>query len=451
MLMGLQIALFALLPAAAPAQPDLNGWVRLIRSMEDALWVQDLEAMEPGAVLSPLQPDLEPSRWWKRSDWAELLIAQLEMLPMASHHADRALNRMLADGMLTFRLMECAADRHRIRMESAFEQAGLPMEWAILPMALTGWDQAYYGPGRRAGPWAMDVTSALSHGLDIRRGWDERHIEESMERAAVERARIMTGAFPGDPMRQVIAFVQGPQAAERFDPESLNAEGLEWGHLLRVILQVDRNFNRDGTAALWVMRDRNQDTFSCPKDKPWLHFSLLSDEPAVVQAIKVENPWYTLDSVGFHPLRPQLLVPGSLTGRLKPAAEACGVLRKADAPLAVVLHTVGPGEVLGTIARDYGVRIEAIIGANGLEGDLIRAGQTLRIPGGIPPPEGDRGRTQRQDREEGTWIWHTVQPGESYWTISQRYPQAGLQDLLEMNDIRPESLQPGMKLRIPPP
>jgi membrane-bound lytic murein transglycosylase D len=45
-------------------------------------------------------------------------------------------------------------------------------------------------------------------------------------------------------------------------------------------------------------------------------------------------------------------------------------------------HRVEPGESLWAIARRYGVSAEEIRKANGLEGDRVRIGETLVIPGG---------------------------------------------------------------------
>ena len=47
-----------------------------------------------------------------------------------------------------------------------------------------------------------------------------------------------------------------------------------------------------------------------------------------------------------------------------------------------ISHTIKRGEVLGTIARKYGVTVAQIKNANGLRSDNIRAGQTLSIPTG---------------------------------------------------------------------
>jgi len=45
-------------------------------------------------------------------------------------------------------------------------------------------------------------------------------------------------------------------------------------------------------------------------------------------------------------------------------------------------HTVKPGETLGGIALQYGISVEALQKANGLNSDIIQVGQELSIPGG---------------------------------------------------------------------
>lgn len=45
-----------------------------------------------------------------------------------------------------------------------------------------------------------------------------------------------------------------------------------------------------------------------------------------------------------------------------------------------ITHKIKSGEVLGSIARKYGVTVAQIKKANGLKSDIIRAGRTLKIP-----------------------------------------------------------------------
>lgn len=49
-------------------------------------------------------------------------------------------------------------------------------------------------------------------------------------------------------------------------------------------------------------------------------------------------------------------------------------------PEVVVHYTVRNGDSLWTIARDYGIKVDALKAANNLRGNQIFAGQTLRIP-----------------------------------------------------------------------
>ena len=52
----------------------------------------------------------------------------------------------------------------------------------------------------------------------------------------------------------------------------------------------------------------------------------------------------------------------------------------AAAPLSSATHTVQRGDTLGSIALTHGVTLSALKQANQLSGDLIRIGQTLHIP-----------------------------------------------------------------------
>ena len=68
-------------------------------------------------------------------------------------------------------------------------------------------------------------------------------------------------------------------------------------------------------------------------------------------------------------------------------------------------HIVAPGQLLGTIARKYGISVQALCGANGLnENDIIRPGQRLVIP----PP--------RSANKPGT---HIVAPGQTFDIIAR--------------------------------
>lgn len=99
-------------------------------------------------------------------------------------------------------------------------------------------------------------------------------------------------------------------------------------------------------------------------------------------------------------------------------------------------HIVAPGQLLGTIARKYGISVQALCGANGLnENDIIRPGQRLVIP----PP--------RSANKPGT---HIVAPGQTFVSIAKAYGVT-VKDLLAANRMREtDVIRPGQRLVIPP-
>ena len=436
------------------AQPDLRRWSVMVSDFEVRGWAQDMELLEPGSIVNPMVPELTVDHWREFSPWAKSLIAELEALPLAEHHADRALDRLLDQGMMRFKLVHAQSDRYRGEMEAQLGSEGLPLEWVILPMALTGWDNGYYGPGRRAGPWAMDMPTALQLGLEVRRGWDERHLPERMGPAVCGRIGQVQSEFPASPLLQVMAFVRGFEAARQFDADRLDADVLGWLHLLRVLLQVDRNFQRDSFAALWALRARDWQAHACATDAP-LFFQYLARADVDFRMIRNENPWFTTDSIGLNAARNKVWLPSALMQSAETPtfsiAEWCTWRPQPDAPAHLWQHVVRSGEVLGTIARRCGVRIEDIQEWNGMSGDQIQVGQALNMR--CPPPKAAPPTTPNPKTSAplDAWTWHTVREGESYWTIAQQYPGVALDDLLTSNDTPPEALRPGMQIRIPSP
>ena len=89
---------------------------------------------------------------------------------------------------------------------------------------------------------------------------------------------------------------------------------------------------------------------------------------------------------------------------------------KAGATRATVVHAVRPGEGFIAIARQYGVGVASLTRANGLAlSSVLLPGQRLRVPGTAAPPAVSR----RSVATPGAV--HVVTPGESFFSISQRY------------------------------
>lgn len=124
------------------------------------------------------------------------------------------------------------------------------------------------------------------------------------------------------------------------------------------------------------------------------------------------------------------------------------------------LYEVEPGDSLYLIAMHHNTTIEEIRALNGLEKNLIRPGQTLRIPGKYNGPMELPEKTDSTAsfavafndvpvRNVGAdYLEHEVQPGEYPGLIARKYNMS-LTDLLQINDIsNPRMLKVGTKLKV---
>lgn len=105
-------------------------------------------------------------------------------------------------------------------------------------------------------------------------------------------------------------------------------------------------------------------------------------------------------------------------------------------PASCVSYVIRSGDFLWKIAKNFNTSVEKIKLFNGLKGDIIYAGEILYVPA-LP------------QETTVSYIIHTVEQGETIWSISIDYgvPQA---EVLNLNGLSESSmLQVGQKIKIP--
>lgn len=163
----------------------------------------------------------------------------------------------------------------------------------------------------------------------------------------------------------------------------------------------------------------------------------------------------------------------SLEGALEAPARPVSVLSGGE-PFAQ--HVVASGDTLGSIARRYGATVGAIREANGLgPTDLLRTGQTLRLPGGgtttaavaepavpasvrlepapavrVPRSEPSRASVERRRaaKEPDQYILHRVMKGETIYKIAKSY-RVTSKEIREANGLSGDAIRVGQFLKIP--
>lgn len=105
-------------------------------------------------------------------------------------------------------------------------------------------------------------------------------------------------------------------------------------------------------------------------------------------------------------------------------------------------YTVKSGDALSIIAANQGVTVNDIRAANNLSGDLIRVGQKLVIP------NSSSGRSNQPSRTaQGLQV--VVAPGDSVFSIAERYGVTARDLILKNNIQNPARITPGQTLFIP--
>ena len=114
-----------------------------------------------------------------------------------------------------------------------------------------------------------------------------------------------------------------------------------------------------------------------------------------------------------------------------------------------VRHRVRSGEVLGTIAQRYNVRVSDIRRWNNIRGNLIRSGQSLNIW----IKSGGQSQTLARNKpavpkDIPASKTHTVQPGDTLWEISLQYKGLTIEKLKKLNNLQNSRIKPGQTLII---
>nr|WP_273568664.1 LysM peptidoglycan-binding domain-containing protein [Maribacter sp. Hal144] len=187
-----------------------------------------------------------------------------------------------------------------------------------------------------------------------------------------------------------------------------------------------------------------------------------------VEELKVLNPSYKLNVIPFVEGKPHTLrLPKDVMGKfvaneVQIYAFVKKELESKESPLPQLVkqaeaerirYRVRSGDFLGKIAARYGVRVSQIKQWNGLRSNNLRIGQRLTIyprnrGGGTSVAKTKVSSTPVKQTFSKDAKIHTVQSGDSLWTISRKYPGITVDNLREWNGISGSKLQPGTKLKL---
>ena len=424
------------------AQPDLARWIQLIDDRSAFPDFVAFESAHPEAFQEHAVPHLAHE------------IAELDALEQAlmaweddPELEDRAVEALLGNGMRRWQVLSALADLYLPELAPRVEAAGLPPSVAWLPALLTGFDFAYEGPGDRAGLWALDWPMAQILLDTTTPGVDERMFVAPCTEAAVAQLAALHERFAGDPLRALVAYAKGAGYARNWGGQPGDDPRLdEWLTLYRVVARLWENLERERRTVEWLADFSTWEMVACPG--PVDRIALVERAGFDRRAQRTYLPWWTGDALDCSAWEAvEVKMPRDLAQQLAAVdwsdwtPHSFGDYSQSS----TIDHRVKSGEVLGIIARKYGVTVREIKEWNGLSNDLIRIGQVLEIRGVLSAAP-----SSPAEAAASRYLVHTVVAGETLWSISQRYPGVSVDALLRLNP-HAEPLQAGATLRIPQP
>ena len=183
------------------------------------------------------------------------------------------------------------------------------------------------------------------------------------------------------------------------------------------------------------------------------------------EELQVLNPSYKLDVIPYVEGKEYVLrLPKQAMGKFVANEEAIYAhvkeeLEAKESPLPQLVkadneirYKVRSGDYLGKIAERYGVGVSQIKSWNGLRGNNLRIGQRLTIfskrPIASTASSSKSSKSSSSSATAGNAKVHTVQAGDSLWTISKKYPGISVENLREWNGISGNNLKLGTKLKL---
>jgi membrane-bound lytic murein transglycosylase D len=343
-------------------------------------------------------------------------------------------------------------------MEATFRQYALPIELTRLPIVESSFNIDAYSKSSAAGLWQFIPSSARIY-MRLDEAVDERRDPWRSTDAAARHLRddyALLGSWP----LALTAYNHGRNGVARGLAE------VKGKTLVDLIERYDhprfgfasRNFYAEFLAAKDIEAEAQRYFPALVRQQPQPYAEIeLSDYlpfPSVVAMSGLDREQFRRlnPALSEAVIRGQLWVPKGQRIRL-PESQA-PAFKRAYARLPAAerhreqrpywrVHRVQRGDVLGRIARRYGVSVKAIQQANQLrQAGHIRIGQTLKIPpgNGVAGGPGLRKVVLRV---------HTVRAGETLSAIARKH-RVGVRAIAQLNQLGDRHLiKPGQKLKIP--
>lgn len=373
------------------------------------------------------------------------------------------MERMLTKSQFYFPLFEQELDNQNLPLEIKY--------LAIVESALNPRIKSRVGA---TGLWQFMYGTGKMYNLDVSSYVDERSDPIKSTKAAAKYLRKLYDIF-GDWDLALAAYNSGPGNVNKAIRRSGGYKN--YWNIRRNLPRETAGYLPAFLATMYLFEYAEEHGLKIKKaDRPYfitdtiqvkslITFDQISELVDVsVEDLEVLNPSYKLNIIPYiEGKNYSLRLPKKAMGKFVANEQAIYAhvekeLKSKESPLPKLVkannqirYRVRSGDYLGKIANRYRVRISDLKRWNGLRSNNLRVGQRLTIFTRSPNTTAAVAKTKSKAIKttvvNGSKI-HTVQQGDSLWTISRKYPGISIENLREWNGISGSNLKPGTKLKL---
>lgn len=324
------------------------------------------------------------------------------------------------------------------------EKRQLPMELALLPAVESAFKPSAVSHSKADGLWQFIPSTGRHFGLRQDWWYDGRRDVLSSTTAALDYLTQLNKMFDGDWFLTLAAYNAGPGTVSRaiksnkakgrgtlYQNLSLRSETKRYIPKLIALKNIINNphaFNVD----LPVIESKPY--FRVVELGGQIDLKKFADDAGIKQSelrhLNAGFKRWATSPEGPH----RLLIPINAQGDIEHAKQAA--LRAPQ--LSYSSHKIAQGDSLSSIARRYGVSVNALKTSNNLTGTKIRAGKNLMIPVRASQTARAQDSISQGSKIESSAlnkrVVHHVRRGDTLWSIARKY-QVKVNNLVSWNNI----------------
>lgn len=410
----------------------------------------------------------------------------LDSLPLNAQFEETYLSAFLDEHCLDFYQIMVPYQSHLSVYQKALKNQSLPSKYAILPLTLSGSNPTLKYLKDKSGAWQLSFVTARKYGLEITPFYDERNDISKSSIAAAAYLQFLTEYYHNNELLVVTAFYTSVPFVNKqihqldsVSPtqffESLPNDVKEYYSYVKAWSNWLEHFDVSQLGTIAPMANLHTiksiqptDTISFATISKFMDISeskLWMMNPAFVGRVVLPNYYGVFylpaDKAELFQDKYEEFLTFQKAEEEKRKLELAKLRKEMEQGIPdltknkAITYTVKSGDVLGKIADRNNVKVSQIKQWNNLRSDRIDIGQKLVL---YVPINSKEHKEETADNKivvaaskpipgKGKPEIYTVKPGESLWSISQKYPGVSAENIMEWNGVS-DKINPGQKLKI---